>query len=46
MNPLMKVNVLKLAEKCKSKKELYTFLTQDGRAYLPKIDSTNVYFLR
>ena len=35
-----------LAEKCRSKKELYTFLMQDGKAFLPKIDSTNVYFLR
>ena len=39
-------NVMKLQEKCRSKKELYTFLTQDGQAYLPKIESTNVYFFR
>ena len=38
--------MLQLQEKCRSKKELYTFLTQDGHAYLPKIDSTNVYFFR
>ena len=40
------MNVLQLAEKCRSKKELYTFLIQDGKAFLPKIDSTNVYFFR
>jgi hypothetical protein len=40
------VNVGQIAEKCRSKKELYTFLTHDGHAYLPKIDSTNVYFFR
>lgn len=30
----------------KSKKELYTFLLQDGHAYLPSIESTNIYFLK
>jgi hypothetical protein len=43
---LQKVNVMQLQEKCRSKKELYTFLIQDGKAFLPKLDSTNVYFLR
>ncbi len=45
-NQNARVNVLQLAEKCRSKKELYTFLTHDGHAYLPKIESTNVYFFR
>ena len=45
-NQNTRVNVLKLAEKCRSKKELYTFLKHDGHAYLPKIESTNVYFFR
>ena len=30
----------------KSKKELYNFLLQDCQAYLPPMDSTNVYFLK
>ncbi len=43
---ISKVNVNKFMEKVRSKKELYTFLTHDGQAYLPKIESTNVYFFR
>ena len=43
---LTKVNVLKLHEKFQTKRELYNFLTQDGHAYLPKLESTNVYFFR
>ena len=42
----MSVNVGQLQEKCRSKRELYNFLIQDGHAFLPKIDSTNVYFFR
>jgi hypothetical protein len=30
----------------KSKKELYNFLLQDSQAYLPPMESTNVYFLK
>ena len=47
-NPVQttRVNVNDLSAKCQTKKKLYTFLTQDGQAYLPKIDSTNVYFFR
>ena len=30
----------------RSKKELYDFLSQDCKAYLPKIDTTNVYFYK
>ena len=30
----------------KSKKELYNFLLLDCQAYMPPIDSTNVYFLK
>ena len=43
---LKKVNIHKLHEKFQTKRELYNFLTQDGHAYLPKIDSTNVYYFR
>ena len=32
--------------KMKSKKELYNFLLQDCQAYLPPLDTTNVYFLK
>jgi hypothetical protein len=40
------VNIHKVEEKIKSKKELYYFLLQDCSAFLPSIESTNVYFLR
>jgi len=43
---LSKVNVNELSSKMKSKKELYNFLLQDCQAYLPPMDSTNVYFLK
>jgi hypothetical protein len=33
-------------EKCQSKKEIYNFLALDCKAYLPKIESINIYFLR
>jgi hypothetical protein len=52
MNPnaqqpqLARVNVHELMERFRSKKELYDFLSQDCKAYLPKIDSTNVYFYK
>ncbi|CDW82385.1 UNKNOWN [Stylonychia lemnae] len=43
---LQGINVHALAQKCKSKKELYNFLTQDCQAFLPKIESTNIYFFK
>ena len=43
---LKKVNVMKLHEKFQTKKELYDFLLHDVHTYLPKLDSTNVYFFR
>ena len=43
---LQAVNVNQLSAKMKSKKELYNFLLQDCQAYLPPMDSTNVYFLK
>ena len=52
MNPnaqqlgLARVNVHELMERFRSKKELYDFLCQDCKAYLPKIDSANVYFYK
>ena len=52
MNPnaqqlgLARVNVHELMERFRSKKELYDFLCQDCKAYMPKIDSANVYFYK
>ena len=52
MNPnaqqpqLARVNVHESMEHFRSKKELYDFLCQDCKAYMPKIDSTNVYFYK
>src|ERR1700689_5559284 len=52
MNPnaqqpqLAQVNVHELMERFRSKKELYDFLCQDCKAYMPKIDSPNVYFYK
>jgi hypothetical protein len=43
---LSKVNVNELSSKMKSKKELYNFLLQDCQAYIPPMQSTNVYFLK
>ena len=43
---LKAVNVHHLQEKFKSKKELYHFLTQDCKAFLPKLESTNGYFFK
>ena len=41
-----KVNIHKLEEKIRSKKELYHFLQQDCKAFLPNIEATNVYFFK
>ena len=32
--------------KFKSKRELYQFLIQDCKAFLPSLDATNIYFLK
>jgi hypothetical protein len=44
-NP-MQVNVNVLREKVQSKRELYNFLSREGHVFLPKMESTNVYFLK
>lgn len=41
-----KVNLHELTSRFRSKKELYNFLSLDCKAFLPKIDATNVYFLK
>ena len=43
---LSKVSVSMVSSKIKSKKELFNFLVQDCQAYLPPMDSTNVYFFK
>ena len=40
------VNVNTFAAKFKSKREIYTFLTIDGGAYLPSYDVLTIYFLK
>ena len=40
------VNVHHLMEKMHSKKDVYNFLTLECEAYLPKLDTVNIYFLK
>ena len=52
MNPqhqqheLAKINVHELMEKVQSKRDVYNFLTQECEAYLPKMDTINIFFLK
>ena len=52
MNPqhqqheLTKINVHELMEKVQSKRDVYNFLTQECEAYLPNIDTINIFFLK
>ncbi len=43
---LESVNIHEIMEKCQSKKEVYNFLTLECEAYLPKIDTINIFFLK
>lgn len=43
---LKRVNIHELTEKFQSKKEVYNFLSQDCEAYLPKVDTINIFFLK
>lgn len=43
---LTQVNVNSISQRIGSKKELYEFLNQECGIYLPKIASTNIYFLK
>jgi hypothetical protein len=43
---LAKVNIHEILEKFQSKKELYNFLALECEAYLPKMDSINIFFLK
>ena len=40
------VNVHTVMEKVASKRDVYNLLSQEGEAYLPKMDSANIYFLK
>ena len=40
------VNVASFAAKFRNKREIYTFLTVDGEAYLPPFDTVTVYFCK
>ena len=43
---LEKVNVREVMEKMASKREVYNFLTVECEAYLPKVDTVNIFFLK
>ena len=43
---LEQVNVHELMEKVSSKRDIYNFLTQECEAYLPKLDTVNIFFLK
>ena len=45
-NENKKLNVNQLKSTFRTKNELYRFLSMDGKAFLPNVDSTNVYFLK
>ncbi len=42
----VEVSLLQLAGRCRSKKEVYQFMTLEGGAYMPKIASVNMFFLK
>ena len=46
IDALEAVNVNAFAAKFKSKREIYTFLSIDGGAYLPAHDNITIYFLK
>ena len=43
---LEKVNVNEILEKMASKKDVYNFLSIECEAYLPKLDTINIFFLK
>ena len=40
------VNIKEMMEKVQSKRDVYNFLTQECEAYLPKMDTVNIFFLK
>ena len=43
---LEQVNINEVMEKIASKRDVYNFLTQECEAYLPKLDTVNIFFLK
>jgi len=43
---LEQVNVNEIMEKIASKRDVYNFLTIECEAYLPKVDTVNIFFLK
>jgi len=43
---LTRISLQEVKEKFSSKKEIHDFLVQDCQAFLPKVESINVYFLK
>ena len=43
---LAQVNVNEVMEKMASKRDVYNFLTLECEAYLPKVDTVNIFFLK
>jgi hypothetical protein len=43
---LVKLNIKEVMAHMTTRKEIYDFLTLNGEAYLPKIESINVFFLQ
>ena len=43
---LEQVNVNEVMEKMASKRDVYNFLTLECEAYLPKVDTVNIFFLK
>ena len=43
---LTRVNIHEMMEKVSSKRDIYLFLTQECEAYLPKMDTINIFFLK
>ena len=43
---LEQVNVNDIMEKMASKRDVYNFLTIECEAYLPKVDTVNIFFLK
>ena len=44
--PRVQMAAPEFAAKFRSKREIYTFLTLDGSAYLPPINNVTIYFLK
>ena len=44
--PNVKINVKEFAAKAQSKREVYSLLTIDCKAYLPKYETITIYYLK